>query len=160
LGQSGNTKGFGEQYPPDDREDNFTFGVGDSVGVMVQNNPDLSGTFVIRIDGKITMNVIGDVQIAGLTPDQVRHKLENKVAVYMKDVTITVSAVNIVSKRFYVAAINPVHGGFLIRPVPYKGDTTLFEVWASIGAPSTSLDDDAHIKVIHPDPRHPDVKVI
>src|SRR5262249_7307675 len=63
LGQSANTKGFGEKYPPDESEDAFTFGVGDTVGVLVQNTPDLSGSFVIRIDGKITMNVIGDVQI-------------------------------------------------------------------------------------------------
>src|SRR5262245_42700721 len=29
-----------------------------------------------------------------------------------------------------------------------------------MGSPSSSLDDDAHIKVIRPDPRHPVVKVI
>ena len=56
--------------------------------------------------------------------------------------------------------MNPLTGGFLIRAVPFKGDTTLFEIWAAIGSPSTSLDDDAHVKVIRPDPRHPVVKVI
>jgi polysaccharide export outer membrane protein len=161
LGPEANTKGFGEQYPPGDEEGEFVFGVGDTVGVLVQNNPDLSGTFIIRIDGKITMNVLGDLQVAGLTPEQVRHKLESKVGVYMKgEVQITVTAIAIVSKRFYVAALNPLTGGYIVRAVPFKGDTTLFEVWAGIGSPSTSLDDETHIKVIRPDPRHPVVKVI
>jgi polysaccharide export outer membrane protein len=162
LGPEANTKGFGEQYPPgDDAEGDFVFGVGDTVGILVQNNPDLSGPFVIRIDGKITMNVLGDIQIAGLTTDQVRRKLESMVGVYMKgEVQITVSAMQIVSKRFYVAALNPLTGGYIVRAVPFKGDTTLFEVWAGIGSPSTSLDDDTAIKVIRPDPRHPVVKVV
>jgi polysaccharide biosynthesis/export protein len=160
LGPEANTKGFGDLYPPDATEGAFTFGVGDSVGILVQNNPDLSGTFVIRMDGKITMQVIGDVQVAGLTPDQVKKKLESKIAVYMKDVSLTVSALSIVSKKFYVAALNPITGGYMVRAVPYRGDTTLFEVWAGIGSPSSSIDDDTHIKVIRPDPRHPEVKVI
>ena len=162
LGPEANTKGFGEQYPPGDEADgDFIFGVGDTVGILVQNNPDLSGTFIIRIDGKITMNVLGDLQVAGLTPEQVRHKLESKVGVYVKgEVQITVTATTIVSKRFYVAALNPLTGGYIVRAVPFKGDTTLFEVWAGIGSTSTSLDDETHIKVIRPDPRHPVVKVI
>jgi polysaccharide export outer membrane protein len=160
LGSEANTKGFGDLYPPDETDGSFTFGVGDTVGILVENNPTLSGPFVIRIDGKITLQVVGDVQVAGLTPEQVKHKLESKIALYMKEVSLTVSAVSIVSKRFYVAALNPITGGYIVRAMPYKGDTTLFEVWAAIGSPSTSIDDDCHIKVIRPDPRHPDVKVI
>jgi polysaccharide biosynthesis/export protein len=160
LGAEANTKGFGELYPPDETEGAFTFGIGDSVGLNVQNNTELTGTFTIRMDGKITLPVIGDVQVAGLTPEQVKHKLEAKIAVYMKEVSMTVAPLLIVSKRFYVAAMNPVRGGYIVKSMPFRGDITLFEVWAGIGSPSTSLDDDSHIKVIRPDPRHPVVKVI
>jgi polysaccharide export outer membrane protein len=160
LGPEANTKGFGDMYPPETAEGDFTFGVGDSVAIQVQNNPDLTGTHVIRMDGKITLPVIGDMLVAGLTPEQVRRKLETKVSVYMKDVAITVSPLAIVSKKYYVAASNPLSGGYIVRQVPYRGDTTLFEVWAAMGSPSTSLDDDAHIKVVRPDPRHPVVKVV
>jgi polysaccharide export outer membrane protein len=160
LGPEANTKGFGDLYPPATAEGEFTFGVGDSVGIMVQNNPDLTGTFTVRMDGRITLNVIGEVVVAGLTPDQVRRKLESKIAVYMKDVAVTVSPMAIVSKKFYVAARSPLTGGFIVRQVPYRGDTTLFEVWAAMGSPSTSTDDDAHVKVIRPDPRHPVIKVV
>jgi polysaccharide export outer membrane protein len=160
LGPEANTRGFGEMYPPDSGGE-FTFGIGDTVGLLVQNNPDLSGPFLIRMDGKITLNVIGDVLVAGLTPEQVRQKLEAKVAVYMRSPVITVTPTAIVSKRFYVAAMNPMRGGYIVRQVPYRGDMTLFEVWTRyMGTPSTSLDDDQHVKVIRPDPRHPVVRVI
>jgi polysaccharide biosynthesis/export protein len=160
LGQEANTKGFGQMYPPDTAEGEFTFGVGDSVAILVQNNTDLSGTFVIRMDGKVTLNVVGDMLVAGLTAEQVKRKLEAKVAVYMKDPAITVAPVAIVSKKYYIAASNPLTGGYIVRAVPYRGDTTLFEVWALMGSPSSSLDNDTAIKVIRPDPRHPQVKVV
>jgi polysaccharide export outer membrane protein len=160
LGPEANTKGFGELYPPDETEGAFTFGIGDTVGILVQNNPDLSGPQTIRMDGKITLPVVGDVMAAGLTPEQLKQKLESKIAVYMKDLQITVTPVSTPSKKFYVAAINPLVGGFIVRALPYRGDLTLFEVWATIGSPSSSLDDDAHIKVIRADPRHPVVKIV
>ena len=98
--------------------------------------------------------------VAGLTPEQVKHKLDIEDRLLHEGLHDHGDAALIVSKRFYVAAINPLYGGFIVRAMPYRGDLTLFEVWASIGSPSTSLDDDAHIKVIRADPRHPVVKVI
>jgi polysaccharide biosynthesis/export protein len=160
LGPEANTKGFGDLYPPDETEGQFTFGIGDTVGILVQNNPDLSGPQTVRMDGKITLPVVGDVMAAGLTPEQLKAKLESKIALYMKDLQITVTPIATPSKRFYVAAINPTLGGFIVRALPYRGDLTLFEVWAQIGSPSSSLDDDSHIKVIRADPRHPVVKTI
>jgi len=161
LGPEANTKGFGDLYPPEETEGaEFTFGIGDTVGILVQNNPDLSGPQTVRMDGKITLPVVGDVMAAGLTPDQLKHKLESKIALYMKDLQITVTPIATPSKRFYVAAINPTLGGFIVKALPYRGDLTLFEVWAQIGSPSSSLDDDSHIKVIRADPRHPVVKTI
>ena len=66
---------------------------------------------------------IGDVMVAGLTPEQVKHKLESKIAVYMKDASITVTPIATSSKRFYVAASNPLTGGLHRQAVPYRGDT-------------------------------------
>lgn len=160
LGPEANTKGFGQMYPPETSEGEFTFGVGDSVVIAVTGNTDLSGTHVIRMDGKITIPVVGEVLIAGLTAEQVKRKLETKIAVYMTNPSITVAPSAIVSKKFYIAVANPLAGGYIVRPVPFRGDTTLFEVWAQMGSPSTSLDEDTAIKVIRPDPRHPVVKVV
>lgn len=164
LGSDAVTDGFGDLYPPDNREPGeFTFGVGDSVIVDVSNSPEFSqpGGYTIRQDGKIYVNILGDMHAAGLTPADIRRKFENKLSIYLKPgfvVTVAVGAV--VSKSFYVAAHNPLVGGYLVRKVPHTGDVHLFDVWVGMGSPSTLLDDDTHVKVIRGHPRHPLVRTI
>ena len=49
---------------------NYLVGPGDSVQVFVWRNPEVSGTFPVRPDGKMTMNLIEDLQASGKTPTQ------------------------------------------------------------------------------------------
>ncbi len=160
LGPDANTTGFGDLYPPDPVEGDITFGVGDTILVETQNNAQLTGPFVVRMDGKVNIPVLGEMMAAGLTPEQFKRKLENKVSLYMKDPVISVGAGAIVSKKFFVAAQNYGTGGYIVKQVPYPGNITLFEVWVRVNSPSSLLDDDCHVKVIRMDPRHPSVKVI
>lgn len=162
LGSEANTKGFGDLYPPDNRETGeFTFGIGDQIVVDVPGSPEFAGPYVVRQDGKIFLQIIGDMQAAGLSTSELKRKLENKLSVYLKPgfvVTVGVGAVT--SKVYYVAAHNPTVGGFLVRKLQHPGDLTLFDVWVNMGTPSTLLDDDTHLKVIRGDPRRPVVHTI
>jgi len=162
LGDDANTKGFGSLYPPDNREPGeFTFGVGDEVLVDVSNAPEFKGPYVIRPDGKIFVHILGDIDAAGLTASQIRQKFENKLSVFLRPgFSVSVGEGQIVSRSYYVFAHNPSVGGLLGRKVPHTGDLTVFEVWVNMGAPSTLLDDEHHIKVITPDPRNPIVRVV
>jgi hypothetical protein len=160
LGPEANTKGFGDLYPADRIDNDFTFGLGDVVLVQTENEPLLTGPFTVRIDGKITLPTIGDIMVAGLTTEQVKRKLENKVAVYLKEVIVTIGVGQIQSKKYYIAAQNPATGGFAVAEVAYPGNVTLFDVWVRMGSPSTLLDDECHMKVLRCDPRNPDVKTI
>jgi polysaccharide export outer membrane protein len=47
---------------------NYLIGPGDTVQVFVWRNPDVSGSFPVRPDGKMTMNLVEDLPAAGLTP--------------------------------------------------------------------------------------------
>jgi hypothetical protein len=162
LGSEANTKGFGDLYPPDNREPGeFTFGVGDQVVVSVSTVPDYDGPYTVRLDGKIFVNDIGDMQAAGLTPRDLQRKLENRLAAYLRPpFSVTAAVGNVVSKNYYVAAHNPGVGGYTVRRVPHTGDVTLFDVWVNMGSPSTLLDDDTHVKVVRGDPRRPVVHTI
>lgn len=162
LGTEANTKGFGDLYPPDNREPGeFTFGVGDQVLVDVPGNDEFKGPYTIRQDGKIYVNYVGDMQAAGLSASELRRKFENKLSVYLKPgFIVTVGVGNVVSKNYYVAAPNPALGGYVVRKVPHTGDVFLFDVWVQMGSPSTLLDDDTHVKVIRGDPRRPVVHTI
>ena len=113
------------------------------------------------MDGKITLPVVGDVMAAGLTPEQLKQKLESKIALYMKDLQITVTPIATPSKRFYVAAIEPASSaGSSSGRSRTAAISRSSRSGRASGARRRSLDDDAHIKVIRADPRHPVVKTI
>jgi polysaccharide export outer membrane protein len=164
LGERGNTRGFGREYPQDPNENAFVFGVGDELLLTVQTgdlaSPELSGSHLIRQDGNVTLPLLNEVAAAGLTSRQIAKKLESRYALFVVEPRVVVSPGLIVSKRFFVGAINPMTGGTALQAVPYRGDQTLFDVFVEMGAPSTILDDSAHVKVIRGDPRNPDVKIV
>ncbi|MCX6619827.1 MAG: polysaccharide biosynthesis/export family protein, partial [Acidobacteria bacterium] len=48
----------------------FVLGAEDVIAIRIWREPDVSGEFAIRPDGKITMALIGEVNAAGMTPKQ------------------------------------------------------------------------------------------
>ena len=69
---------------------NYLLGPGDSVNVFVWRNPDVSGSFPIRPDGKMTMNLIEDLQAAGKTPTQLARDIEKALSKYIQEPIVTV----------------------------------------------------------------------
>lgn len=47
----------------------YVLGPEDQISVFVYQGPEFTGTHMIRPDGKITINLVGDVQASGLTPE-------------------------------------------------------------------------------------------
>ena len=62
----------------------------------------LSATLPVRPDGKISLPLLNDVQAAGLTPEQLKASVTEKLKKYIADprVTVVVTAIN--SKRVYL----------------------------------------------------------
>ena len=69
---------------------NYLIGPGDSVQVFVWRNPEVSGSFPIRPDGKMTMNLIEDMQASGKTPTQLARDIEKALAKYIQEPIVTV----------------------------------------------------------------------
>ncbi|HAN54938.1 MAG TPA: sugar ABC transporter substrate-binding protein, partial [Betaproteobacteria bacterium] len=60
------------QYPAAPKDDNapawnYLIGPGDSVNVFVWRNPEVSGNFPVRPDGKMTMSLVEDMPASGKT---------------------------------------------------------------------------------------------
>ena len=68
----------------------YLLGPGDSVSVFVWRNPEVSGGFPIRPDGKMTMNLIEDMQAAGKTPTQLARDIEKALSKYIQEPIVTV----------------------------------------------------------------------
>lgn len=69
---------------------NYLLGPGDSVNVFVWGNPEVSGSFPIRPDGKMTMNLAEDLQASGKTPTQLARDIEKILGRYIQDPIVTV----------------------------------------------------------------------
>ncbi len=69
---------------------NYLVGPGDSVNVFVWRNPEVSGTFPVRPDGKMTMNLVEDLQASGKTPTQLARDIEKALAKYIQEPIVTV----------------------------------------------------------------------
>src|SRR4030042_3665925 len=69
---------------------NYLVGPGDSINVFVWRNPEVSGSFPVRPDGKMTMNLIEDLQASGKTPTQLARDIEKALAKYIQEPIVTV----------------------------------------------------------------------
>ncbi len=100
----------------------------DVVDINVWRNEALTRTVFIRPDGKISLPLIGDVQAAGFTPDQLRETISERLKAYkeMPEVAVVVREIG----SFSVYVMGEVHrpGKFQLR-----SDTTLLQLVALVG---------------------------
>jgi len=98
---------------------------------------------IIRPDGKITLPLLGDVFVAGLTPKKAAAILTKKAEKYYSDVHVTVRVVHFASQKIYVFGQVNAPG-----PYPYDGANTVLGTLAE--AQPTQLADPAHVVVLRP----------
>jgi polysaccharide export outer membrane protein len=117
---------------PDPRRREYVIGPADVVHIGVYHLPDLSGQGTVRPDGVLTMPLVGDLQVAGKTPTQVRDEMKAKLAGFVKaDTVINVTVTGFNSYRFVVTG-NVMRSG-AVQP---KYFVTISEALAMAGGPS------------------------
>ncbi|MFC1816191.1 polysaccharide biosynthesis/export family protein [Thermodesulfobacteriota bacterium] len=81
----------------------YKIGSGDILEIMTWKEPDFTRAgILVRIDGKITFPLLGDVQASGLTPVQLKNQIEAELKAYVSDPAVTVSITSPGSQRFYI----------------------------------------------------------
>jgi len=81
----------------------YQIGEGDVLQVAVWGEPSASVQSVtVRTDGKISMPLIKEVQVAGLTPAQVEATVQDQLGKIIKSPDVTVIVVQINSKKIYL----------------------------------------------------------
>lgn len=69
----------------------YIIGPGDNLSIFVWRNPDISGSFVVRPDGKVTTSLVEDLDVSGRTPTQLARQIEEELAKYINNPRVTVS---------------------------------------------------------------------
>lgn len=113
----------------------YRIGPEDELHVFVWQNPDLSLDVVVRSDGKISLPLIGEVEVAGLQIPELQNLLEQKYATYIEtpNVTVTVKAANSL-KVFITGAvrISTFTAGPLPTGFPLRGDKRLLTALSQV----------------------------
>lgn len=96
----------------------FVLGTADVIKINVWKNADLSQTVTIGPDGFVSLPLIGDVQVAGMTANQLAQDLKSRLSSYVVNAQVTVSIVDIRSRQVYVTGQVGKPGGYpLVVPI-------------------------------------------
>jgi polysaccharide export outer membrane protein len=83
--------------------DSYKIGRGDILEIVTWKEPDFSKEEVlVRIDGKISFPLLGDVQAAGRTPLQIKKDIEVGLKNYVSNPIVTITVKNPRSQKFYI----------------------------------------------------------
>jgi len=85
---------------PDKNE--YLLGPEDAIEVSVWKEPDLTKQLVVRPDGKITYPLIGEVQAAGRTVNQLQAEILKRLEKYVTDAHVTVILLKAQNYKIYV----------------------------------------------------------
>lgn len=97
----------------------YRIGAGDVLQVLVWKEPDASlPETVVQADGKIYIPLVGEVDAAGLTLDELQKSLMEKFVRYIHDPVVTVHPKQINSRKVYVMGAVKKEGPLpLLRPM-------------------------------------------
>lgn len=115
--------------PPSAVPDDYQIGAGDTVQVSVWKEPDISVPNVaVRPDGMITVPLVKEVAVAGLTPRQVEKIITEKLSRFLNDANVTVVVTSSNSKKVYVIGAVRREG-----PLPYTYRMTIMQALSEAG---------------------------
>ncbi|KZX83748.1 hypothetical protein A3715_31295, partial [Oleiphilus sp. HI0009] len=78
----------------------YLMGIGDAVSVNVWRNPDLSVNVTVRPDGKISVPLVGDLKVDGISTRELSATIEEKLGDFIRTPKVTVIVTNPTSAEF------------------------------------------------------------
>ena len=106
----------------------YVIGPEDALAIVFWREKDLSVESAVRPDGMITLPLLNDVQAAGLTPDQLRERIQTGAAKFVEDPTVTVVVKAINSRKVFITGLVAKPGQY-----PLTGPTSVMQLIAMAG---------------------------
>jgi polysaccharide export outer membrane protein len=126
--------------PAEGAPDSYKIGAGDFLTITVWRETTLTGSYLVRPDGMISMPLLGDVQASALSPTQLAGELEIRLKTFIQDPNVNVQVSQIHSKVIYLLGEVTKKG-----PIDMTPGMTLLQAIASAGG----LTDYANAKKIY-----------
>lgn len=109
----------------------YSLGIDDVITIIVRDQPDFSGRYVVDPDGNIQYNFVGDIKAEGKTKEQLKAEITEKLRRFVRYPEVAVMISEYRSKAVYVL-------GYVNSPGKYamKGDRiTVKEAIVAAGLP-------------------------
>jgi len=106
----------------------YQIGPEDVLLIRVWREPELSGTVVVRPDGKITLPLVGEVTAGGRTPAALRKEITERLSEFITRPEVLVQVQAVRSKKYYVIGKVNRTGAF-----PLVVPTTVLEALSAAG---------------------------
>jgi polysaccharide export outer membrane protein len=82
--------------------DSYLIGPGDVLSIDIWKEPELSKQVTVRLDGNISMPLVGDLQAAGFSCSELRDQLTEKYKGYVEVAEVSVTLVQSLSAKIYI----------------------------------------------------------
>lgn len=130
IGALATTVAFGQnrEQPASTRPAAYLIGIEDQLQVSVYGEPELGLSVPVRPDGRISLPLVQDVKVAGLTPEEAAQEISSRLERLIKDPEVTVIVMAINSFPVYILGEVGTQGVF-----KFQRPTRLFQAIATAG---------------------------
>ena len=106
----------------------YVVGIDDVLDVVFWRDKDMSATVTVRPDGKITLPLLNDVHAAGLTPEELRNRIDEVARKLVEEPTVNVAVKQINSRKVFITGEVGKQGAY-----PLLDTTTVLQMIALAG---------------------------
>jgi polysaccharide export outer membrane protein len=106
----------------------YKIGPGDVLRILTWKEEDFSGSFPVRYDGKITIPFVGDIDVSGRSPTELKGELEENIGKFVEVARVSVAIEQPNSARLFVLGKVGQQGA-----LPYTGPLRIAQVLALAG---------------------------
>jgi polysaccharide export outer membrane protein len=127
-GDAPNSKSTASQANAPADPDLYTIGIEDELQISVWHEAELSMPVQVRPDGMITLPLVNDIPVVGLTTKQLQALLTEKLKPFVNEPQVTVIVRSIRSRKVYLV-------GQVAKPGPYplNGRKTILQLLTEAG---------------------------
>jgi polysaccharide export outer membrane protein len=111
-----------------DLPQDYVIGEEDVLTITIWKEHDLSGTVVVRPDGRITVPLVGEVSVVGMKPLQLQTQLEDRLKPFITVPKVSIAVNQINSRKVYLIGQVVKEGTF-----PINSSMTVLQVLAGAG---------------------------
>jgi polysaccharide export outer membrane protein len=93
----------------------YQVGESDVLSITVWKEPEITHNVVVRTDGYISLPLINEVKVSGMTPLQIQDLITRRLQAYLTNPQVTVTVTEIHSRRAFITGEVARPGGYLLN---------------------------------------------